>query len=150
MFCMKKSQQIQQFQSYTSSALHLYHSVYSYLPPLVLEWCSAIAKFQTGGNSNKKYWPWYFNTFIVACVIGFGSCVDVVIHPKEAGNSLSIVAFGLGSVSLLYWASAAVVIWNVDDIVSGIGYLNAICQHRGTFYICIIFISKYPTIQIWR
>lgn len=101
---------------------------------MVLEWSPTNEQFQTTGNRSPKYWQWYFKTFIFTCFIGFGPCIDVFTNRKEAGISLSIISFGFASMSFLFWASTAVIIWKVDEFVAGLGYLNNACHHIGKLF----------------
>lgn len=138
----KHLQTCHKFKNHSSSCLHLSKTLFPYMPPMVLEWSSPNEQFQTRGNTQYKYWPWYMVLYMVTCFIGFGSCVDVVIHLKESGPPLAIMAFGFGSLSLLLWSSATVFIWNIDEIVLGFRYLNTICRHNGSLIFKSILKSK--------
>lgn len=129
MFKIKKFE----FQYYTSSCLYLSTIFFFYLSPAVLEWSPKNEQFHTNGNTHKKYWFWYLNTYLIACLIGLGSSIDVMLHYKETGIILSILAFGLASCSVLYWVPATVIILNVDDIVTGSRFLKTLSQTNGKF-----------------
>lgn len=101
---------------------------------MVIKWSTSNEQFELQEKSLRKgYWIWCFNTFIVAGLIGFGSCLDVVTHKEEAGSSLAVISCGLASLSCLYWASSAVLIRNKDEIVGGIIDLKNVLKYLGKF-----------------
>lgn len=101
------------------------------MSPMVIKWSTSDEQFQVQGNSNRGFWIWCFNTFIVAGVIGFGSSIDVITHNEEAGGSLVVISCGFASLSFLFWACASVLIRNADEIVRGIVYLRNILKYLG-------------------
>lgn len=114
-------------------ALHLYNKLFRYMPLMVIKWSSSNEQIELQGKSLRSYWIWCFNTFIVAGVIGFGSCIDVIAHKEEAGSSLVVISCGFASLSCLFWSCAAVLIWNKDEIVCGIIYLKKVLEYLGKF-----------------
>ncbi len=134
LFLKRKLQVNYQFRYYCSHALLLCNKLFSVMSPIVLEWSPSTEQFETAGPQSSKYWKWYFNTFIVAGVIGFGCCLDVIAHAKETGGALVVLSCGLGAMSFLFWASAATVIWKVDEILNAQECYKKIWIHLGKQY----------------
>ncbi len=114
-------------------ALNLHNQLFRYMTPMIIKWSASNEHFEFQGNSFWGYWRWCFNTFIVAGVIGFGSCIDIIAHRKEAGSSLVVISSGFASLSFIFWACATVLILRVEEIVGGIVYLRNILKYLGKF-----------------
>lgn len=116
-------------------ALRLYNKLFNYLPPIVIKWSELNEQFELTGNTYSDNWIWYFNTFIVSAVIGFGSCIDVITHIEEAGSSLFVMSCGYASLVFLSCSSAVVMIQNKHEIVTGIKYLKNVFETLRKFCI---------------
>ncbi len=114
-------------------ALHLSSKLFGYMPSMVIKWSPSNKQFEVREKSHWSNWAWYFNIYIVVCLIGFGSSLDVITHKEEAGGSLVVISCGFASLSCLVWSCATVLIWNADEIVVGIIDLRNVLKHLGKF-----------------
>lgn len=103
----------------SSSHFVLCNKLFGYMCPMVLEWCPETCQFSTKGRGHSQYWLWYFNIFIIVGLIGFGSCLVVMTHPKESGIAAVIISCFLAACSFLVWSSVAILSWHAETIVNG-------------------------------
>lgn len=134
------------FQFQCAYALALYNEVFRYMAhePIIIKWNSSTETFSTSSKTCPSYWLWYFNVFIVAGVIGFGSCASVVANAKENDAPIVIAAMGFGMMAALLLCESAVFIAKIDGIVDGITCMKKLRQKLGFYFIGK---NKYTTGQ---
>ncbi len=132
---LKSLQSANKFQFQCSYALALQKKLFPYMAyaPIIINWDSSTETFTTSSKVCRTFWIWYFNVFIVAGVIGFGSCVLVIVNASHNSATIVMAAIGLGAMSILLWGEAAIVIDKIDDIVDGLKRLKAFRQKLGKY-----------------
>lgn len=102
-----------------SSHFLLCNKLFFYMCPMVLEWNPETLLFSTKGRCNRRYWLWYFNIFVIAGIVGFGSCIVVITHPRESGYPAFIMSCFLATLSCLTWSTVAIVSWHAQTFIEG-------------------------------
>lgn len=108
-------------------ALNLHNQIYQFhlkYSPCVIEWSSDSGRVQLNAAfKSKRGWlhVWYFNTFCVAGIIGFGSCLDVICHysDQHVGQEKVVYSVVFGALCVLFCASVVVSICNTSDFIEG-------------------------------
>lgn len=116
------------FKVYTHQCLETYNRCFSWqqnLSTCLLEWDSVNTKFskRPGSKPTQKFRAciWRFNVFVVAGLIGLGSCLHVILNVRstEVSPQLVVLATGFAAISVIIWGTAWFAIMDIDEITSG-------------------------------
>lgn len=129
------------FKFQVSKAFLLYNKLFQNhhkLAPCALKWHETTELFHPNfpRNQTLKYNSihlWYFNVFVVIGVIGFGSCLHVILNAQsnDVSKPLVVMSFGFATMSVLCWAAAYVIARHVDNIVSGFKAMYQVYDRLG-------------------
>lgn len=128
------------FKFQVSKAFLLYNKLFqnhNKLAPCALKWRETTEQFHHNySNQTLKYnfiHLWYINVFLVIGLIGFGSCLHVILNAKsnDVSKQLLVMSFGFAAMSVLCWAAAYVIARHVDNIVSGFKAMYQVYDRLG-------------------
>ncbi|CAL8098197.1 unnamed protein product [Orchesella dallaii] len=107
---------------------------FPYCPKMPLEWCPKKEKFQTSGAKNPQYLQWYFDIFIVIFAIAFGSCLFNLSNWQHLRIEVAALSCMFGVMSTLVWATCAVIVWKLNEVICGFSTVVILKQHLGQVY----------------
>lgn len=122
MFPNACSQEAQYYCPFALSFFNCLYRIQNKWEPLVLEWDSENCEFWSRGTKSTKYYTSYFNIYFVCFLVGFLSCVVVLVNPTRVTNishGLFITSSFLVSCGILLVLSETILIQYSTCIING-------------------------------
>lgn len=120
---------------HTFKALNLFSRIFRALnsrAPMILEWDISTQSITLHCISNPSLRIWYFNVFLIAGIVGFGSSLDVIFHRKDLSISYVLICFIYATLSFLIWGSVLIVLLNyAGELEQGFSELRKLTFRLG-------------------
>ena len=125
-------------EAHTSQALDLFVVVYSFINrrvPMPLVWSPKDGKFEGKDIFDGQYWLYYVNVYLIGCIIGFSSGVDVVLHYNDPKVNISLLLFAVtfGALSIIFWGFVILIVANIQTFVNGMNSMRDLMKALGKF-----------------